>query len=93
MAKKPKYVKTADVPASGRSTWSAGAQQLMHARGGPPCRESDVAGGFRDRDGTDRVAVKNVRVHTYATAADDGRAAPGSQAHEAWNQKTPIEDL
>ena len=43
---------------------------------------------FETKDGTDRVAVKNVRVYTYATAADDGsRAAPAHQAHEGLDRR------
>ncbi|WP_395696069.1 hypothetical protein [Nocardioides sp.] len=48
---------------------------------------------FETKNGTDRVAVKNVRVYTYATAADNGRGGTGPQAHEGLNQRWPIEDF
>jgi hypothetical protein len=48
---------------------------------------------FEQKDGRDVVAVKNVRVYTYATAADDGTGGTGPRAHEGFNQTTPIEDF
>lgn len=39
------------------------------------------------------VAVKNVRVYRYATAADDGTGGTGRAAHEGLNQDTPVEDF
>ncbi|GAA4700342.1 hypothetical protein [Nocardioides conyzicola] len=48
---------------------------------------------FEQKNGRDVVAVKNVRVYTYATAADNGRGGTGPKAHEGLNQKSPIEDF
>jgi hypothetical protein len=48
---------------------------------------------FESKNGRNVVAVKNVRVYTYATAADDGRGGTGSKANEGLNQKGSIEDF
>ncbi|WP_155992880.1 hypothetical protein [Nocardioides sp. URHA0020] len=48
---------------------------------------------FEDKQGRDVVSVKNVRVYTYATAADDGRGGTGPRAHEGLNQQSRIEDF
>lgn len=48
---------------------------------------------FEDKGGRDVVAVKNVRVYRYATAADNGRGGTGARAHEGLNQKPRIEDF
>lgn len=48
---------------------------------------------FEDKGSRDVVAVKNVRVYTYATAADNGRGGTGARAHEGLNQKPKIENF
>ena len=48
---------------------------------------------FEDKGGREVVAVKNVRVYTYATAADNGRGGTGARAHEGLNQRPRIEDF
>jgi hypothetical protein len=48
---------------------------------------------FETKGNRDVVAVKNVRVYTYATAADDGRGGTGAKANEGLNQKGSIEDF
>lgn len=48
---------------------------------------------FEQKRGRDMVAVKNVRVYTYATADDNGRGGTGRRAHEGLNQRRPIEDF
>jgi len=48
---------------------------------------------FEAKGGRDVVAVKNVRVYTYATAADNGRGGTGARAHEGLNQRPRIEDF
>ena len=93
--KKPKYVKTADVPGVGQVDLVCRPNSTMirmHAADRRAENQMWLA-KFETKDGTDRVAVKNVRVYTYATAADDGKGGTGSQAHEGLNQKTPIEDF
>ncbi len=40
----------------------------------------------------DVVAVKNVRVYRYSTAADDGHGGTGPSSHEGLNQQTPVEN-
>lgn len=48
---------------------------------------------LEDKGGRAVVAVKNVRVYTYATAADHGRGGTGARAHEGLNQRPRIEDF
>lgn len=48
---------------------------------------------FETKNGASQVAVKNVRVYTYATANDDGTGGTGRSAHEGLNQTSPIEDF
>jgi hypothetical protein len=48
---------------------------------------------FEDKGARDVVAVKNIRVYRYATAADNGRGGTGARAHEGLNQKPRIEDF
>lgn len=48
---------------------------------------------FESKGARDVVAVKNVRVYRYATAADNGRGGTGARAHEGLNQKPRIEDF
>lgn len=50
---------------------------------------------YQDTDGDERadsVAVKNVRVYRYATAADDGTGGTGATAHEGLNRQGRIEN-
>lgn len=46
---------------------------------------------YEKKNGSDAVAVKNVRVYRYDTADDDGTGGTGRAAHEGLNQQTPIE--
>ncbi|MCW2792559.1 MAG: hypothetical protein JWO76_1657 [Nocardioides sp.] len=48
---------------------------------------------YETKNGHDVVAVKNVRIYTYANANDDGSGGTGASAHEGLNQRTPIEDF
>ena len=93
--KKPKYQKTADVPGIGQVDLVCKPNMTMirlHANDRRAETQMWMA-KFETKDATDRVAVKNVRIFTYATAADDGRGGTGPQAHEGLNQKSPIEDF
>jgi hypothetical protein len=93
--KRPKYQKTADVPGIGQVDLVCRPDSTMirmHANDRRAETQMWMA-KFETKDGSDRVAVKNVRIFTYATAADDGHGGTGSQAHEGLNQKTPIEDF
>ncbi|GAA1137233.1 hypothetical protein [Nocardioides aquiterrae] len=93
--KKPKYQKTADVPGIGRVDLVCKPNMTMirlHADDRRAETQMWLA-KFETKDGSDRVAVKNVRIFTYATAADDGKGGTGPQAHEGLNQKSPIEDF
>lgn len=50
---------------------------------------------YQDTDGDERadsVAVKNVRVYRYATAADNGKGGTGPSAHEGLNRRGRIEN-
>ena len=46
---------------------------------------------YEKKNGSDSVAVKNVRVYRFDTALDDGTGGTGKAAHEGLNQQTPIE--
>ena len=48
---------------------------------------------FETKGGRDVVAVKNVRVYTYATAADDGRGAPARGPTRGSTRGPRIEDF
>ena len=90
LAEEAEYVKTADVPGVGQVDLVCRPNSTMirmHAADRRAENQMWLA-KFETKDGTDRVAVKNVRVYTYATAADDGKGGTGSQAHEGLNQKT-----
>ena len=93
--KRPKYVKVADVPGIGQVELVCRPNNTMiRIRANDRRAETQMwLAKFETKDDTDRVAVKNVRVFTYATAADDGRGGTGQHAHEGLNQKTPIEDF
>ncbi|GAB3201064.1 hypothetical protein GCM10027062_22170 [Nocardioides hungaricus] len=93
--KRPKYVKAADVPGIGQVELVCRPNATMiRIRANDRRAETQMwLAKFETKDGTDRVAVKNVRVYTYATAADDGTGGTGQRAHEGLNQRTPIEDF
>ena len=93
--KDPTYQRTANVPGIGRVDLVCRPKSTMirlHANDRSAETQLWMA-KFETKNGTDRVAVKNVRIYTYATAADDGTGGTGSRAHEGLNQKTPIEDF
>lgn len=93
--KRPNYVKAADVPGIGQVELVCRPNATMvRIRANDRRAETQMwLAKFETKDGTDRVAVKNVRVFTYATASDDGTGGTGHQAHEGLNQKSPIEDF
>lgn len=93
--KRPKYLKTADVPGIGQVDLVCRPNSTMvrlHANDRGAETQMWLA-KFENKDGTDRVAVKNVRIFTYATADDNGRGGTGRQSHEGLNQHSPIEDF
>lgn len=93
--KRPTYQKTANVPGIGRVDLVCRPNSTMirlHADDRRAENQMWLA-KFETKNGADRVAVKNVRVYTYATAADDGNGGTGSEAHEGLNQQSPIEDF
>ncbi|MEP9362304.1 hypothetical protein ABLE68_05000 [Nocardioides sp. CN2-186] len=84
----PVYQKTADVPGIGQVDLICQPDTTMiklHANDRRAETQMWLA-KFETKDGTDRVAVKNVRIYTYATASDDGKGGTGPQAHEGLNQ-------
>lgn len=93
--KRPKYQKVADVPGIGQVELVCRPNNTMvRIRANDRRAETQMwLAKFETKDGSDRVAVKNVRVFQYATAADDGRGGTGQQSHEGLNQQTPIEDF
>lgn len=93
--KRPRYVKATDVPGIGQVELVCRPNATMvRIRANDRRAETQMwLAKFETKGGTDRVAVKNVRVFTYATAADDGSGGTGQQAHEGLNQQTPIEDF
>lgn len=89
------YVKTSNVPGIGQVDLVCRPQSVM-IRVRPNSRRPETQmwlAKFEEKSGRDVVAVKNVRVYTYATAADDGKGGTGPRAHEGFNQQTPIEDF
>lgn len=93
--KRPRYNKTADVPGIGRVDLVCRPNNTivrMHANDRTDETQMWMA-KFETKNGTNRVAVKNVRIYTYATANDNGRGGTGAQAHEGLNQHSPIEDF
>ena len=89
------YQKTANVPGIGAVDLVCRPNSTQ-VRIRPNSRSAETQlwmAKFETKGGRDVVAVKNVRVYTYATAADDGRGGTGAQAHEGLNQRTPIEDF
>jgi hypothetical protein len=93
--KRPEYQKTTDVPGIGRVDLMCRPNNVMlRIRATDRRAETQLwMAKFETKNGRDAVAVKNVRIFTYATAADDGRGGTGPQAHEGLNQFTPIEDF
>ncbi|HYF71859.1 MAG TPA: hypothetical protein VD864_03505 [Nocardioides sp.] len=93
--KRPVYQKAATVPGIGQVELVCRPNNTMiRIRATDRSAETQMwMAKFETKDGTDRVAVKNVRVYRYATAADDGTGGTGPQAHEGLNQKSPIEDF
>ncbi|MGB0098713.1 MAG: hypothetical protein WBP61_00400 [Nocardioides sp.] len=93
--KKPKYRKVSTVPGVGQVELTCRPKATMiRIRANDRRAETQMwLAKFESKRGTDRVAVKNVRVFTYATAADDGRGGTGQRSHEGLNQKSPIEDF
>lgn len=91
----PKYLKTADVPGIGQVDLVCRPNSTMIRMRATDRRAENQMwmAKFETKNGRDVVAVKNVRVYTYATAADDGKGGTGSQAHEGLNQWSPIEDF
>jgi hypothetical protein len=93
--KRPRYLKTANVPGIGQVDLVCRPNSTMirlHAHDRRAETQMWLA-KFETKDGSDRVAVKNVRIYTYDTADDDGRGGTGPQSHEGLNQKSPIEDF
>lgn len=86
--KHPKYQKVADVPGIGQIELMCRPNNTMlRIRANDRRAETQMwMAKFETKDGRDVVAVKNVRVYTYATAADDGDGGTGRQAHEGLNQ-------
>jgi hypothetical protein len=93
--KRPQYQKVADVPGIGQIELMCRPNNTMlRIRANNRRAETQLwMAKYETKDGTDRVAVKNVRIYTYATATDDGRGGTGPQSHEGLNQRTPIEDF
>jgi hypothetical protein len=93
--KHPQYQKVADVPGIGQVELMCRPNNTMiRIRANDRSAETQMwLSKFEWKDGTKRVAVKNVRVYKYATATDDGTGGTGSQAHEGLNQRSPIEDF
>ncbi|MBZ5740544.1 hypothetical protein [Nocardioides mangrovi] len=88
------YQKSADVPGIGSVDLVCQPKSTM-IRLAANDRDNETQmwlAKFETKDGSNRVAVKNVRIYRYATAADDGTGGTGRRAHEGLNQKSPIED-
>lgn len=93
--KHPKYQKTVDVPGIGNVDLVCRPNTTMlrlHANDRRAETQMWLA-KFETKNGNNVVAVKNVRIYTYDTAADDGTGGTGPQAHEGLNQRSPIEDF
>ncbi|MCW2772467.1 MAG: hypothetical protein JWN91_793 [Nocardioides sp.] len=86
--KHPKYQKVADLPGIGQIELMCRPNNTMlRIRANDRRSETQLwMAKYETKDGTDRIAVKNVRIYTYATAADDGTGGTGPQAHEGLNQ-------
>jgi hypothetical protein len=93
--KRRAYQKTANVPGIG-TVGLVCRPNSTQVRIRPNSRSPETQmwmAKFEGKGGRDVVAVKNVRVYTYATAADNGRGGTGARAHEGLNQKPRIEDF
>jgi hypothetical protein len=93
--KRPAYQKSANVPGIGTVDLVCrpdSTQVRIRPNSRAPETQMWMA-KFEDKGSRDVVAVKNVRVYTYATAADKGRGGTGARAHEGLNQKPRIEDF
>jgi hypothetical protein len=93
--KNPTYQKTANVPGIGRVDLVCRPNSTMirlHASDRRAENQMWLA-KFETKKGVNQVAVKNVRVYTYATAADDGTGGTGPRAHEGLNQVPGVEDF
>jgi hypothetical protein len=93
--RKRAYQKSANVPGVGRVDLVCKPKSTM-IRVRPNSRRPETQmwlAKFETKGGNDVVAVKNARVYTYATGADDGRGGTGAKANEGFNQQTPIEDF
>lgn len=93
--KRPTYQKVAEVPGIGQVELMCRPNNTMiRIRANDRGAETQMwMAKFEYKEGTKRVAVKNVRVFRYATAADDGSGGTGWQSHEGLNQQSPIEDF
>ena len=93
--KRPKYQKVAEVPGIGQIELRCKPNNTqIRIRANNRNAETQMwLAKYEHKDGTPRVAVKNVRVYRYATAADDGTGGTGWWAHEGLNQRSPIEDF
>lgn len=97
MQKKPKYEKRATVPGIGNVALVCRPNSTMiEIRPYTTAPETQMwLAKYEDTDGDDQadsVAVKNVRVYRYATAADDGNGGTGPTAHEGLNRRGRIEN-
>jgi hypothetical protein len=93
--KHPRYVKSAVVPGIGNLKLVC-KPNLTIVRLFATDRRAETQmwmSKYENKFGHDVVAVKNVRVYTYANANDDGLGGTGASAHEGLNQQTPIEDF
>lgn len=86
--KRPKYQKVADLPGIGQIELICQPNNTMlRIRANDRRAETQMwMAKFESKNGTDQVAVKQARIYTYATAADDGNGGTGPQAHEGLNQ-------
>lgn len=86
--KRPVYQKATNVPGIGQVELVCRPNATMlRIRANERNAETQMwLAKFETKDGTDRVAVKNVRIYRYSTAADDGTGGTGYQAHEGLNQ-------
>jgi hypothetical protein len=93
--KRPRYQKTTDVPGIGHVDLMCRPNNtILRIRATDRRAETQMwLAKLESKNGRDVVAVKNVRIFTYATASDDGTGGTGPQAHEGLNQRTPIEDF
>jgi hypothetical protein len=89
--RKKVYEKDVDVPGIGATTLTCRPDATMVSIR-PASRAPETQMWLAKFESDSSVSVKNVRVYTYATAADDGTGGTGRQAHEGLNQQGRIED-